>query len=122
MNTMYLRSNVDTGSGGLVALRENLAANLKRLMRDNKLNQEKLAKAADLSQPAISGWITMRDWPAPESLERVAKVLGLKDPGALFRDHSVPPANTHDLLEAIKSIAETVGLEVKEKRAKPSRD
>lgn len=74
------------GFGGM-ALRENLAKNLERILKARKITQKDLAKAIGITQGSISGWINQNDWPAPENLDKVLKELDI-GPEDLFRGPS----------------------------------
>lgn len=68
------------------SLRENLALNIK-IRRDlQKLSQAQLAEMADVSSGYLGALETCRNWPGDDTAERIARALGIQDPGELFTD------------------------------------
>jgi transcriptional regulator with XRE-family HTH domain len=59
--------------------------NLKRLLREKKLNQKMLAEKLGLSQMQISKWMHGTSKPTLDSLAAVCRVLGV-EPEELFRN------------------------------------
>ncbi len=102
------------GFGGIVAIRENLSRNLEGILKAKGLTQKDLAKAIGLSQGSISGWITERDWPEPENLDKVVKELGIK-PEVLFAD---PPGKLalpnpeEEMIDLFKIAVKKAGIKV----------
>lgn len=102
------------GNGRDVGLRENLANNLKRILRAKKVTQSELAEKIGLTQGSVSGWVTMRDWPSPENIDKVlhylditpAQLLG-DDPGELAL-----PKPEDELFQAIKMAMKKQKLKV----------
>lgn len=65
-----------------------------RQLRDSKQwTQEKLAERADMAKTHIGHIETGRRWPKPESIEAIAKALGVPS-SELFqdRDYDPPPS------------------------------
>lgn len=107
------------GDGGVVdQLRERIAANLRRLIRELRLNQSQVAEDLGLSQGSISGWITMRDWPSSQNLSRFCEKYGI-DPEELtrnFKRTTPAPANEEQrLLRQLRIALKQAGYELTKK-------
>lgn len=106
MKWLYVRPDGDDDN---VALREILVANLRRVMREHKLNQMGLAKIAGKSQAAISSWLNMGDTPSLEALERIATTLGFP-PEDFFRNPDTPP--DAQVIRFLQEIAHKIGYRI----------
>lgn len=100
-----------------MALRDNLAKNLERILRAKKVTQKELAAAIGLTQGSISGWINQHDWPEPENLDKVMKELAIS-PEELFRDPPEKlalPNPEDELFQLFKIAVKKAGFKVVKK-------
>lgn len=106
-----------------VGLRENFAANLKRLLRERNMTQRSFAGLIGSNEAVVSRWLKLKNYPDPDLLERVAAALGVeytelvKNPGQAVKDVKVkvelsPP----DLDALIKELARSRGFEIVKKK------
>lgn len=103
--------------GGALGIRENFATNLAKLLKKKGISQAKLAEEIGLTQGSISGWITLRDWPAPENVDKVVSVLGVQ-PSELFADPDgklAMPKAEDELIDAIRNAVKRTGLRITRK-------
>lgn len=103
--------------GGALGIRENFATNLAKLLKQKGISQAKLAEEVGLTQGSISGWITLRDWPAPENVDKVVSALGV-EPSMLFADpvdKLAMPKAEDELIEAIRNAVKKAGLKITRK-------
>ena len=65
------------GEGEAAAGEETFPENLRRLMRERKLSQTALARAADVRQSALSAYLAGEGEPSAAALCRIARALGV---------------------------------------------
>ncbi len=63
-----------------------LSQNLKRLRDAKKITQDRLAEMVGVTLPGFQNWESMRSWPKPASIEKIAKALQVKQ-WELFADY-----------------------------------
>lgn len=86
-------------------LRVIFAENVARFRKMRGLTQEDLAERADFAIGTIRGYEQCINWPEPERIEAIAKVLQV-EPAQLMRD---PGSKTHEIaLPALIHVHESV--------------
>jgi transcriptional regulator with XRE-family HTH domain len=97
-----------------VAIRENLAANLKQLLKDKDLSQSEVAKKAKVSQGLISGLVNGEYWAGDDTVDRLAEALGV-DAAELFQnpDKLVRLNQERKLAHRLETIEQKVDLLIK---------
>ena len=102
------------------SLRENLALNLKIRRSILGISQAQLAERAGISPGYVGGLETLKNWPADDKAEKLAKALNVDDPGLLFidpngqgaifdiKDLDMVLSRTHD--QIIKDIMRSYGF------------
>lgn len=116
-----MRSEVDVVAA---SIRKNFAANLTSILEELRARgilQREVAEALDVSTQQISQWKSAASLPEPETVQRLAELAGLDDPGLLYAD----PANfiayrlessrhvvdaVKDLSISAKRVADLVGI------------
>ena len=98
----------------MATLRENFAANLKRLLQERKMTQRSLAEKLGMTEAMVSKWTNKAGFPEERQIERVAKILGVPF-AALFSDAGVDVTTTlpsRDLDEILKFLAKNRGYKL----------
>lgn len=96
--------------GGILGVRENFSKNLSRILKAKGISQAKLAEALGITQGSISGWITLRDWPTPENVDRVVAFLGVHSSDLFGDDSERRPED--EFLEAIRAVVSRGGFKI----------
>lgn len=87
-----------------MAIRQYLAANVRRLLKERDWTQKELAKRAKLSEPMVSGLVNGEHWSGDETVDRIAEVFGV-DPAELFRNPASAKLNpAEEFMQHIKTI------------------
>lgn len=60
----------------MATLRENFAANLRRLMQVRGLDQKTFAKEGHFAEGVVSRWMTKQNFPADKQIDRIVAFLG----------------------------------------------
>lgn len=92
------------------SIRAILSKNLRELRKERGLTQEGLASLAGFQGPSYNRWESGKSWPEPETIEALAKALGVPE-SRLFLDLSLTsPAtlNPYDALAALKVFIDSV--------------
>jgi transcriptional regulator with XRE-family HTH domain len=89
------------------SIREVLASNLRENRRKLGLTQEKLAEMAEVSVHYISMIETCNKYPKPETLEHLAKILGIES-YKLFRVEDDPNEPLEKLRQSIVTDMKTI--------------
>lgn len=100
----------------VVALRENFAANLKRLFQDRGWNQKTFAEKAGVDPGLLSKWLNLHHFPEDAQIERVCRTLG-----CTYEDLVRDPKQTADpnAVRVLREVARKMGYDVVPWKPKP---
>lgn len=65
-----------------------LSENIKRLRRENKLTQKRLAQILDVAPSAVSAWEIGRNQPLVSKVDQMAQLFGVKVSDLLGDDYT----------------------------------
>ncbi len=104
------------GTSWMATLRENLAANLRRLIRERGYTQRSFAKAIGVDEAVLSKWLNLVHFPDDRFIDKMIVVLGVPY-GELVKDpHAdMTPVPSRDIDAVIKDLARLRGYDIVKK-------
>ena len=96
------------------SIRANFAANLTTILEELRASgtlQREVAKAIGVTTQQISQWKDQISLPGPETIQKLAEIAGLADPGFLYLDPTNFAANrlktNRQLFESVRDLSVT---------------
>jgi len=90
-------------------IREILSNNLVELRRSIGLTQSELAAKAGFQSKSYSRWETGKSWPEPETIQALAKALGVSE-ARLFQASSSSDISPREAIKTLTNLLDRLNL------------
>lgn len=104
------------GRGRLAILRQYLAANLERLLREREVNQRAFAEGLGITEHYLSRIMNQRYFPSEAVLEKMAKALGVSAADLVSAPNARAAAPSDAILGFIRDLARERGYDLVKKK------
>ncbi len=114
MQTVGSPTALMDGRGLMATLRENFAANLKRLLRESGISQRSFAEKLGAPEANVSRWINQVNFPEDTMVDRITEALGTSYE-ELFQDPKSVAIGSDPIVRYLRDLAKARGYDLVKK-------